>query len=342
MRCTSPRTVGFQSDGKTLAWSHKQHSKQYATIQVPCGKCLSCRLENARQTAIRCVHEASMHENNCFITLTYNNENLGSNILDYRHFQKFVKDLRYHLMSELLEKLFPRLSQQHQRQLWRSLATDRRKQLYGNIQTSVFCAGEYGDKGRRIHWHALIFNWKPQDALHKYTSDRGDRVFSSDLLNRLWGRGITEFGEVTFASAGYCARYAAKKLVHGPDGSHPFEPISRRSSKNAIGKSWIAKYYKEVFDNGFIVLSDGTTCGIPRYYEKWLKKEQPADWTRYVTQKKSEIILQAINKEEKTSLEEKRVNLKRSGLKGLQIKHDRVRDAILRYNFKQLTKNHKL
>ncbi len=337
MRCTSPSTVGFLSDGKTLTWSQKNYDKQYATFQVPCGKCLSCRLENARQTAIRCVHEASMFENNCFITLTYNNENLGNNRLDYRHFQKFVKDLRYHLFSELLEKMYPKLSQEHQRQLWRGIPKERRDEIYGTIKTSIFCTGEYGDKSKRCHWHALIFNWEPSDKAHKYTSARGDRVYSSEILDRLWGRGITEFGAVTFESAGYCARYATKKLMHGKDG-HEFEPISRRSSKQAIGKSWITKYYKEVFHNGFIVLPDGTQSGIPRYYEKWLKKYQPEEWTRYVTQLKSKIITEAITKEEKVSLEEKKINAKRSGLKGLQIKRDFARKKILEQKINGLNK----
>ena len=40
-------------------------------IKVPCGQCIGCRLERSRQWAIRCVHEASLHEANSFITLTY-------------------------------------------------------------------------------------------------------------------------------------------------------------------------------------------------------------------------------------------------------------------------------
>ena len=48
-------------------------------FELPCGQCIGCRLERSRQWAMRCVHEASMHQDNCFITLTYNDENLMYN-----------------------------------------------------------------------------------------------------------------------------------------------------------------------------------------------------------------------------------------------------------------------
>ena len=37
-------------------------------LQVPCGRCIGCRLERSRVWAVRCVHESSLYEQNCFIT----------------------------------------------------------------------------------------------------------------------------------------------------------------------------------------------------------------------------------------------------------------------------------
>lgn len=45
-------------------------------VTLPCGQCIGCRLERSRQWAIRCAHEASLYEENCFITLTYRDEDL--------------------------------------------------------------------------------------------------------------------------------------------------------------------------------------------------------------------------------------------------------------------------
>lgn len=284
MRCTSPRTVGFKSDGKTIAWSRKDYSKEFSTFQLPCGKCLNCRLDYARQWAVRCVHEAKMNgSNNCFITLTYSDENLSSDKLYYVDFQNFMKRLR---------KKFP------------------------NTEIGVFVTGEYGDKKKRPHWHALLFNWRPSDEKYFYSTDRGDKVFSSRILGPkneqelndwknwdqkpLWTFGKCEFGEVTFESAGYCARYAAKKLVHGNDG-HGYEPISKKSNKHAIGKKFLEKYHDDIFNYGELVLKDSQGIvrpvgAIPRYYEKWLQKHHPEKWVRYVTEVKVKKEKEAVEK----------------------------------------------
>lgn len=40
-------------------------------IGLPCGQCIGCRLDKSRDWAQRMVHEASLHMDNVFITLTY-------------------------------------------------------------------------------------------------------------------------------------------------------------------------------------------------------------------------------------------------------------------------------
>lgn len=283
MRCTSPRTVGFLADGKTISWSSKNFSKEYATFQLPCGKCIECRLEYARQWAIRCVHESQMHTNNCFITLTYSPENLKSPKLIYSDYQKFMKRLRKKL----------------------------------DLPIGCFVTGEYGDQTKRPHYHAIIFGWSPPDGTPKYKNQRGDQIYSSDILTKLWGHGITEYGSVTFESAGYCARYAAKKLSHGKDQEHDFHPISKKSSKHAIGKKWLEKYWPDVFNSGKIILKDGSQCSIPRYYEKWLKQHQPKAWEEYASKIKAQRSAEILKKLEQEKLDEIKENDNRRIQQGL-------------------------
>jgi hypothetical protein len=345
VRCTSPRTVGFYQDGKTLCWSPKKYSKEYATFQIACGKCVSCRLESARQTAVRCVHEASLHEFNIFLTLTYSDEYIGDNRLRYSDIQKFQKDLRNELFQGLLDGMFPGLPQKEQRGLWKSLNKERRNELYGAIRVSFLVAGEYGGRTKRAHWHMLIFNYRPHDAKGSHTSDRGDLVETSEFLNDLWGKGKTEFGKVTFESAGYCARYAAKKLVHGKDKDHDYHPIARRSCRYAIGKGWIEKNWRDVFGLGYLVLWTGSKmiqCGIPRFYEKWLIANHPLEWEKYIKEVKTKVIDRAVEKESKISLEEKKANLLRYAYKGLHIKKNKVREKIVDSKFKKLQESQKL
>lgn len=337
MRCSDPRTVGFHSDGKTLCWSQSKASKEFATFQLPCGQCLECRLEYGRQWAIRCVHEAEMHPQNSFITLTYAEENLKSDKLVYTDFQTFSKNLRTMIFTDFLNRLFPNSDQKTQRHLWRTLSKERQKELYDPFKISIFVTGEYGDEKKRPHWHALIFNWEPGDQKYKRSNDREDKIYTSETLSKLWPHGTSEVGAVTFHSAGYCARYAAKKLIHGKDGEHEYEPISKKSSKNAIGKSWISKYWRSTFVHGNIMIPDSKeTCSIPRYYVKWLQKNQPEAFQRYVTQKKQQQIEEATAQQKIEDDLYKKENMLRTFEEGPLITKLKVKKTILEQKFKQL------
>ena len=269
MQCTSPRTVGYQSDGKTLSWSLKNRDPQYATFQLPCGKCIECLLGYSRQWATRCVHESKMHEESSFITLTYKDEHLPW--LEDKHGNKIRPTLKYEDFQNFMKKL-------------RKLKDDA---------MGYIVAGEYGGKNKRPHWHAIIFNWRPRDLEYFRKNEHGDTLYTSDTLDRIWGKNDPELrpnevGDVTFKSAGYCARYAAKKLEHGHDKDHPYHPIFKVSNKNAIGKKWLEVNWRDVFNHGRVVLDDGTITSIPRYYEKWFKENEPTEWERYVTREKVE------------------------------------------------------
>lgn len=221
-------------------------------FKLPCGKCTECLLERARDWAIRCTHEAQMHASTAFITLTYAPEHYPPDgKLKYLDFQLFMKRLRKLSKTEL----------------------------------GFFMCGEYGEKTNRAHYHACIFGFDFEDKIHERDNEHGDQIWSSKILNDTWGLGHTELGSVTQRSAGYVARYVLKK--QNPDADQGFQKMSR---KNTIGKSFIEKWWKDIFINakGAIILSDGSRSKVPRYYEKWLKKEQPEIWQRYVTEIKHE------------------------------------------------------
>lgn len=348
MQCHNPRNVSFRDDGKTFAYTERDRDPQFAWFKRPCGKCLACRLQQSRDKAARCVLESAQHDRTCFVTLTYDDDHLESPKLDPTHFQKFIKDLRTDLFTGLLDRVFPNLGQKQQRALWRALSKERRKELYATIRISVFAVGEYGTKNKRPHFHALLFNWRPSDGVPKYKNDMGDQIYESEDLTRRWGRGMCDFGEVTFKSAAYVARYAAKSFTHGADFNKDFKPWSRSSSANAIGKSWIEKHWPEVFTLGHVVLPDGTIIGIPRYFEDWFKKTHPERYRHYALYVKSQKMDDARKRELSLTREEKVRALRAHGKKGLEIldagKIQRRRDAqktILEQRFKQLHK-HKL
>ena len=78
MECIRPIKAGFDRAGD-ITYSIRKFSKELEPFQFPCRKCLACRLNIAREKAIRAVHESKIHEGNIFLTLTYNEENLPKN-----------------------------------------------------------------------------------------------------------------------------------------------------------------------------------------------------------------------------------------------------------------------
>ncbi|QCQ84848.1 replication initiator protein [Blackfly microvirus SF02] len=227
---------------RSESWGPTNHVIELA---LPCGQCIGCRLERSRQWALRCVHEASLYEENSFLTLTYSPENLPSDkSLHLEHFQKFMKRLR------------------------KSLAPKK---------VRFYHCGEYGEQLARPHYHALLFNYCPPDLRH-FSGSGKTKVSTSESLSQLWPYGYAVVGEVTFESAAYVARYVMKK-INGPNadvhymGMKPeYTTMSRRPG---IGKGWYEKFKTDVYPHDRIMLR-GVRSRPPRYYDGLLLKEDPS------------------------------------------------------------------
>lgn len=236
-------------------------------VTVACGRCVGCRLEKSRQWAIRCVHEASLHEENCFITLTYNDSHLPpSGGLNKKHFQDFMKRYR---------KKFP------------------------SRRIRYFHCGEYGEENGRPHYHAIIFNHDFFDK-RMYSVRDGVTLWTSDTLTELWGKGFCTIGAVTFESAAYVARYVMKKVtgdravarygVIDPDTGElkldkDGEPVmiqpeyvtmSRgRDGTKGIGYEWYRKFKDDVYPEDEIIIR-GRKMKPPRYYDGLYEEDEKA------------------------------------------------------------------
>jgi len=235
-------------------------------VTVPCGQCIGCRLERSRQWAIRCYHEASLYEDNSFVTLTYRDEDLpnkaelgqcAEGTLVLRDLQLFMKRLR--------------------------------KEFGAGIR--YYACGEYGEKFGRPHYHLCLFNFDPPDKrIHKTRKEVV--LYTSEILDRIWGLGFTLTGAVTFQSAAYVARYIMKKIT-GPEASNHYETLcpetgqvltkvpefTTMSRRPGIGKEWYEKFKTDVFDHDFVVLK-GKKLRPPRYYDRQYEITNPSDYNR--------------------------------------------------------------
>lgn len=226
-------------------------------VELPCGQCLHCRLSYSRHWAVRCMHESQMHTDNIFLTLTYAPEHLPAHgSLDKKAVPAFMADLRREI---------------------------------GHKNIKYFHCGEYGDKLSRPHYHVLIFGWRPRDA-RRLNSRKSTSypLYTSETIERLWPWGYAPFGELSFESAAYTARYATKKITgkkaasyydrgHDPDTGEVIRlqpEYATMSNRGGIGRCWLERYMDEVYPSD-TVLVNGHLVQPPRFYDKVLEKHNP-------------------------------------------------------------------
>lgn len=199
---------------------------------------------------MRCVHEASLYKRNCFITLTYSDEYLPKDrVLQPRDFQLFMKRLR---------KRFPQ------------------------DKIRYFQCGEYGDLYGRPHYHACLFNFDFEDR-KLWSKRNGNDLFTSKILDEVWGLGHGVVGQVTFESAAYVARYVLKKVTGDKAADHyqgrqpEYVTMSRGGRGDGlggIGKRWLEKWMGDVYPSDSVVMR-GKAMRPPRFYDGLLEKADP-------------------------------------------------------------------
>lgn len=202
-------------------------------LLLPCGKCYECLSKRASDWALRCQHEISLHKENTFITLTYDDENIPD--LDSRktNFQKFLKRLRKKTCSKI----------------------------------SYVVSHEFGSSTQRIHHHAILFGYDFPEQIKYKKTPKGSQLFTSKELDELWGHGFTSIGEANAQTAYYIAAYSIKgnfvdKMQE--DGEIITYKDTMDCSKHpAIGLKYFAQNAKQLIDSK-------TT--LPRYYSKKLKE----------------------------------------------------------------------
>lgn len=218
-------------------------------IPVPCGKCAECRKKARQDWSTRIQNEASMYEENSFITLTYNNENLplnenGKPTLRYVDVQLFLKRLRKAIFERFGKKI------------------------------RFYCVGEYGTKFSRPHYHLIVFGHAFYET-RKSIRKRGNFLdYVDEVIGECWKYGYHTVNDYTPLTANYVSGYVTKKLTNEKtyDGIEP--EFHRMSRRDGIGKKFMLTHMKEVFnENGFRIRGNNgyTLRSIPRRYLCWLK-----------------------------------------------------------------------
>lgn len=207
------------------------------SLKLPCGKCTECISKRSIEWATRARHEISLHKDNTFITLTYAQENLPSIFIVKQEFQKFIKRLRKHLKRPI----------------------------------RYMVSHEYGSKTFRPHHHAIIFGYNPDKQKFLKTTPKGESIFTSAELDKLWQHGFHSIGTASERTAYYIASYSLKGKKHNLPDPLTGELVAVSdcmdvSKRPAIGYNFFLENYQQMVDSNSI---------LPRYYIKKLKDLNP-------------------------------------------------------------------
>lgn len=268
------RIMSYRDALKCLATDHSvgyvDIPKDSRILQIPCGKCKECRLRYAKVWSDRCMLESQFHESSYFLTLTYDDVHLPSNMYGYptlvkKDFQDFLKRLRARLP----------------------------------YQIRFYMCGEYGTHTRRPHYHAIIFGLYLDDLVFYKRSPAGDILYSSPFLEEVWSNGYVVVGDVTPQSCGYVARYVSKKVGVDLNEVYAKTGIQREytsmSLKPGIGKK---AYSPDMFRKGYVCVSTekgGLKIYPPRYFEKFYESDCPEEFLEFKESRVSRLAFKSIS-----------------------------------------------
>lgn len=221
---------------RRLDFSYADYCSRYGkenVMLIPCGHCSACTLARRKEWSIRCQTEASFHEKNCFITLTYDDAHLAPNMdVLKKDVKKFIKSVRN-----------------------------------CGFKVRYFGCGERGSRSHRIHSHLILFGWMPDDITYHGTSSSGEAMYTSKLVDDLWKKGRCIVQLFDGSVGAYVAGYTSKKLGQ-KDGfqiqstrpgigyqyaiTHKNTILKYDTMIGAFGLSKIPRYFEKIYSkNGY-------------------------------------------------------------------------------------------
>lgn len=214
--------------------------------EFDCGCCPECLAKRARIWALRCSAQAQVQQG-IMVTLTYD---------DYKY------DRRGAIVGELPPNPNINLSKRHCQ-----LFIKRLRSHFKSTDIKYLICGERGKRTNRAHYHAILFGVDFADKVYYKTSKRGNRIYKSAELTKIWGHGICTIDAININAqvARYCTKYCAKDSR----ADDTFMLFSRN-----IGDSWLLEHF-----NGKNYILDGREYTIPRgIWQKVIAKKYGANF----------------------------------------------------------------
>lgn len=218
-----------------------QALKKRGLYVQPCKKCLHCRVNKKSEWVSRLVLEAMCHPVSSFITLTYNNDHLPP---------------RGDLHPPDLAGFFKRLR--------------ARVHYLGGPRFRFFAVGEYGEREKRAHYHALVFGIG----------------LTHDLVDSCWGKGFVTVSEGNYGRMAYVSGYVVKKFKSESRYEGRVKPFIRVSNRPGLGVPAVAalarlvtKEHMEFGDVPRAWVHEGKQRPLGRLIRQRLRQAAFGDWS---------------------------------------------------------------
>lgn len=210
----------------------RSDSERIKRLVLPCRKCVECVQAYSNTWALRCMLESQEYSRSCFITLTFDDDHVPDKVKP-RDLQLFFKRLR---------------------------------KYFGVKSLRYFATGEYGLKSGRPHYHVILFGVDfSDDRIFLKQDNRGNAIYISPTLSKLWKFGFHSIGALTFESCRYCAKYMQKFNLNEKRKSFTIQ-----SRKPAIGYNYCMSHAEQIAKTGCVYVN-GREFRAPWQFKKWLK-----------------------------------------------------------------------
>ena len=209
-------------------------------VMQPCGKCVGCRMADAREWKIRNCLEMTYEKKCFFVTLTFDDD----------HILPLVKD-NY---VDAIQKFFKR---------WR----------YEFGKCRYYGCFEFGENTKRPHFHVLFYADIPD------LRPIGPNMFASDALVRIWSQGFVFVEMVTPGNISYVCGYVEKKQKDPHWNDYAFKPFRFMSKRPSIGFRYLedhrALFGKDPHVYGPFSESPGfNKAPLPASFKRKVKEEE--------------------------------------------------------------------
>lgn len=282
---------------------------------IPCGKCLGCYLERARDKAVQLSLEKmnpEYKENECwFLTLTYED--------DYLPIHSYVDGITGEIFSGCSTEL---------RDLQNWIKKLRDNHPTKNIR--YMAAREYGSHTLRPHYHLIIFGLPLDTELFAkignnangdplWTTPQLDNMKSKDCWSvrrplgdrsaKMYKAGNVTVGEVTFQSISYVARYTMKKANKDYNSDWWYQSqgldIEGISQSQDLGKWYYDLHKHEIYEKDLVPVlgKNGSFSRPPRSFDRLYKREFPKEFEKVIEKRKEKMLTSMLQKEAQTDMD---------------------------------------